>query len=312
MNCQKIERYETDTDTKRIAFFSELLNRLTQPSTATELHNNFSAVDFEQLIEPQSPTIRFPSTFGTLFGNCTHILKLNGVELKSLMAKLKSSFSKSIKFNFGHLRSLNKVKHDAQLLLKVCGPMISGRIVNVVALAKFLNSASGKIKYLKTHHIAIFTLDYNHPFIFSVTNYIDGEDCSNLSVDNWWKENRKLARKLFYSNVYEVGIEALHAGYFHWDIRAENIILSPKEGDANKQLVVIDWESGVPLQEAVKDARARLRSATDRLRGNMTNVLHSDRDENWSCAKSSRSVSLIGSQRFLLRGSTQPAKRKKY
>ena len=240
--CHRIERYRTKTLEQRIAFFETIFDRLTR---------GLGGIDLEQLTKPQSPTFRFPPV-GTLLDNFTHILKLSASELKRTISPIISSFGKHFEFYFGSANSVEILEADTQLLLKVCGSIISGGIINNTDFARLLSCASGKLDYLKDHYIAVFKVLPCHPYVFVIARYIEGEDCSNPSVAHWWKKNRSLARECFFKDVYQVAMEALRLGYFHWDIRASNIVLNLKDGKA--QFFVIDWESVVSLELSGKFA----------------------------------------------------------
>ena len=234
--CQKIERYRASSLEERISFFDLLLRRLTQ---------NLSNLNIELLTSSRSPTIRFPHSVGTLLGDCTHILKLTGAEVNTMISKLRAEFH-TFEFYFGESYLTRSFEPDAQLLLKICGSIISGGMTSVEYFADFLKSATGELEHIKWNHVAIFKLFDSHPFVFSITNYVDGEDCSKSSVKDWWKNNRSLASHLYYTNIYQVALSALRIGYFHWDIRPQNILLNSKVG--NEQFVIIDWESVIPIR----------------------------------------------------------------
>ena len=250
VKCQTIERYRANSLNERISFFDLLLRRLTQNLATSNTQN------LEQLTGSRSPTFRFPHSVGTLLGDCTHILKLTGAEVNTMISKLRAEFY------FGESDLTRSFEPDAQLLLKVCGSIISGGMLSETEFANFLKSATGELEHIKSNHIAVFKLFDRHPFVFSITKYIDSEDCSKSSVKDWWKNNRSLARQLYYKNVYQVALSALRIGYFHWDIRPQNILLNSKGG--NEQFVIIDWESVIPIQmnEAVA-AKLEFISTTD-------------------------------------------------
>lgn len=66
----------------------------------------------------------------------------------------------------------------------------------------------------------------------------------------------------FFTDVYEVAIEAVDLGYYHWDIRLPNIIL-----DENKQrFVIIDWESIVSTDSKEVEPHCPLDSLSEELR----------------------------------------------
>ena len=259
VTCQKqVERYRVDTDKARLAFLKILVDRLVA---------KLETVDLERLTKPQSPTFRFPDGVGTLLGNFTHILKLNGAEMNILISNLDHDL---LKFHVGTIDQIRNLETGAQLLLKVGGQLISGGMNQIPDLKKLINGASGKLSYLKNHYIAIFNIFERHPFVFSIMYYIDGVDCSKPVVDYWWNENRSVARDSFYTNVYEVAMEALQNGFFHWDIRDCNIVFH--SNDTNQPFVVIDWESVVSIED--KDADNYLDIASKELRDYWKQEMH--------------------------------------
>lgn len=130
-------------------------------------------------------------------------------------------------------------------LLKVYGHKLSGGLVSLFHLPRLLNS--NRLPFLTNRYKAVFKIKDNHPFVFSISEWVEGNDClSRLrDVQNWWEENRQEAREVFFKDVVQVAFEAIRLGFYHWDVRLLNILFTNE-----KRFVIIDWESVVGIEES--------------------------------------------------------------
>lgn len=74
---------------------------------------------------------------------------------------------------------------------------------------------------------------------FALTRHISGEKCSSETFRQWWQTNRETAAAAFFNDVFAVALEAIALGFYHWDIRAANLICNM----ATSQFYILDWES---------------------------------------------------------------------
>lgn len=63
--------------------------------------------------------------------------------------------------------------------------------------------------------------------------------CETLEFGCWWRENRERAAEAFLRDVCAPALEAIEFGFYHWDIRAANLICDCE----NTEFCILDCES---------------------------------------------------------------------
>lgn len=133
------------------------------------------------------------------------------------------------------------------MVLKVYGQQLSGGLKSHLHLPQLLRLY---LTGITDRYIAVFKIRDDHPFVFSITRYVEGSNCRSQlsSIKRWWSENQQEARERFFSDVYRVAFTAIRRGYFHWDVRLKNILFTN-----DKRFVIIDLESVVAIDQNVGD-----------------------------------------------------------
>ena len=239
-----------DDSTFYYKFFWSLLNEAEAGLKA------MSRNDYEQLFEMSSSTIHFGLSELRICGS-------NGAPLQSGIAYLPScSFLRDyfdkfdIKPNF--LRLLDTSMKDFPLVIKVSSKYWGGGHCDRKKFANLLNSitfrssnlncdAFNSLQFRNLMHKLYFAVFSHDPrYVITATRFFGSITCGDQYFRNCWKTSNLLLRNHFYKEVFEVALEAVGNGVYHWDIRSPNIVFNLVEAPF---FYLIDWESSCLFNE---------------------------------------------------------------
>ena len=235
-------------------FFWRLLNEAEAGLKA------MSPNDYEQLFEMSSSTIRFG--LGEL-----RICGSNGAPLHSGIAYLPTwslltdYFDKNtIQPNF--LRPLESKMKEFPLVIKVSSEYWGGGDCDGNKFANLLKSltlppsnlncdvvsSSSQFRNLM-HKLYFAVFSHDSRYVITATRFVGSITCGDQYFRNCWKTSNLLLRNHFYNEVYQVALEAVGNGVYHWDIRSPNIVFNYAEATF---FYLIDWESSCLFNEDKK------------------------------------------------------------
>jgi hypothetical protein len=244
MMIKKIE-FDKDIDSafaQRYCFYKGLLEKI------RDCLQELKSEDVNVLLMPRSPTLLFPTPLNRkgLSNNSsiTSFLKSDWDRCKDLFGSINDHES-TIEFE----QQLGSLKNDEKLVLKVFGPLFAGGgdIENLFKLLKdCLNSENSCLKEMIVHRLYLGVYQINSPdgirrdgIRFALTRLIEGANCSTTCFKDLWSHNRNVFGEAFIRYVFTVAFDAIEMSWYHWDIRAPNLIFD----DANQSFVILDWES---------------------------------------------------------------------
>ena len=227
VRCNRIERYKTTTAEERYSFLRHLLTLLSNEDRRL------------QYVSGQ-PLFHFPA-FGSPVRGLCYLRQLRGAEIQTHYTTF---CTENCEFYYGSESSIRSLPSDTKLFLKVYNEILSAGVDRFDDLPQLLKQADAP-ECLTHHYIALYRVTRNyHPFTFSLSHYIGDDDCLSQRMRDWWRANPKEARARFYDEVYKVATDALVLGFFHWDIRPQNIMWSDSPSSKNR-FIIVDWESGI-------------------------------------------------------------------
>ena len=253
-----IERFDVRNTDQRIKFFSMLLLRVLNALTIVNAIKRL-----------KQPLLLFGPEINKIHDINQCIIKTSSTLLEPFVQKFNKSPDSRLIFLCEEAEQKLILPPNTDLVFKVFGELFSGGMYSetlrglliLLILARLRPKLSERLHWL---YVALFKVIDNHPFRFAITRFVSGTVCSDSHVMNLWKENEQSMGSCFFTDVYEVAIEALDLGFYHWDIRLPNIIFDNDEN--NQRFVIIDWESIVSTDSKDVAPHCPLDSLSEELR----------------------------------------------